>query len=417
MCNPVSDPKSFHGPMEKSFARLAGVGLLALAATAPALAQHTADRLYGTVITTRGDRYEGLLRWDKNEASWVDVLDGTKRLEGGKDERASRVEIFGISFEMGDGGARTRTSGIRFGHLRALEPEGSDRAVLFLRTGERVVFTGGSTDIGTELRELLVETAEGRLVELGWRDIERVEFAPAPRQVRSTQGERLYGTVETSAGDAFTGFVTWDVDEVLTADLLDGDDERNRRQRIPFGEIRRIEQDGNGALVTLTDGRTLRLDGTNDVDGRNNDLLVLDPGLGQIRIDWDDFEAATFSAAPYALDLRDFTGAGLLYGTVTTRDGEQLQGTVRWDDDEAAGWEFLNGERDGIEFEIEMGQIEEIERLSSSAAFVTLRDGRTIELRGSNDVNSGNEGIVVTLADGREYRVDWSDFDRVVFEK
>ncbi len=25
--------------------------------------------------------FEGLIRWDKNEASWVDVLDGTKEID------------------------------------------------------------------------------------------------------------------------------------------------------------------------------------------------------------------------------------------------------------------------------------------------------------------------------------------------
>ena len=37
-------------------------------------------RIYGKITTTDGDILEGLIRWDKNEGNWVDILNGTKDL-------------------------------------------------------------------------------------------------------------------------------------------------------------------------------------------------------------------------------------------------------------------------------------------------------------------------------------------------
>ena len=45
------------------------------------------NRIYGKMTTVDGDVFEGLIRWDKNEGSWVDVLDATK--ERSRREKAS----------------------------------------------------------------------------------------------------------------------------------------------------------------------------------------------------------------------------------------------------------------------------------------------------------------------------------------
>ena len=76
-----------------------GRSLLCVAVLAsPALAQDD-DRIWGQLHTTSGDVYEGFIRWDRNEGSWVDILDGSRC--GGE-----RVQIpFGISFFLREGPA------------------------------------------------------------------------------------------------------------------------------------------------------------------------------------------------------------------------------------------------------------------------------------------------------------------------
>ena len=52
-----------------------------------------------------------------------------------------------------------------------------------------------------------------------------------------------------------------------------------------------------------------------------------------------------------------------------------------------------------------------------SSVEVTLRDGRTLELDGSNDVDRGNRGIFVTENGGRTVLVHWTDFESLVLER
>lgn len=380
-------------------------------------AQDTAGRIYGTIYTADGEEFEGLIRWDKNEASWVDMLDGSKRVYRDRRRSNRSREFFGIRWEDGNSSSTTKTSGIRFGHLEAIENIGRDKALLILRNGEEVEFSGGSTDIGTDMRELVIEDPRRGEIEFRWRDIDRVEFSQAPATQASAFGERIYGSLETRDGDIFTGYITWDIDEVVGNDVLDGDDRERRRRKIKFRNIERIERNSSSsARVTYKNGEEVVLRGTNDVNSSNSDILVLDPMLGQVRVDWNDFDNVVFTtpSAPYTYN--DFGNSGALRGTVTTYDGDKYTGFIRWDNDEEYAWELLNGNLDDIEFEVEFGMIQSIERRRRGSE-VTLRDGRAFELEGSNDVNEDNDGIIIIADDGDEIFVDWYDFERIDFEK
>jgi hypothetical protein len=393
---------------------------------APTRAQHANDhRLYGRVTTSDGDRFEGLMRWDKNEAGWMDVLDGSKRMQRERrrrNDRQRQVEVFGLKIRYeGDDESPTRKSGIRFGHIRRLETIGSNAALLTLWSGEEVEFRDGSTDIGTDNRGILVEDVERGEVELRWRDVAQVEFMQAGdvgNVPPSYYGERLYGTLRTRQGNAFTGFICWDIDEVLTEDALDGTDENGRRRKIRFANIEAIERNNSSsANILLSSGETVVLQGSNDVDNDNRGILVQDPDLGQVRVDWDNFDRVTFEATPAGLNYRVFEKSVPLNGTVYLRDGDKFSGAVRWDDDEAMTWEFLNGRIGDVDVEVEFGFIREIERISSREARITLRDGRAFNLRDSNDVNDDNDGIVVVQHDGDEIYVDWLAFDRLYLDR
>lgn len=389
----------------------------------PSQADDLQGRIYGKVITEDGDVFEGVIRWDRNEASWVDILNGDKIMYDGRSNnrnRGKRVEIFGITvYEEDDdrGSSRSRESGIRFGHIKTLERDGNS-AFLTLQSGEEIEFRDGSTDIGSDIREIIVEDVERGEIELKWKDIEIIEFMQAPSSARSDYGVRLHGTLFTRSGHEFTGFICWDVDEVLTYDVLDGNDERGRRRKIRFANIDVIQRgSSSSAVVILKNGEEMTLRGTNDVNDDNSGILVLDNALGQVEVEWDDFEEVQFTAPDKMPTFDTFGYSGPLYGVVYSRDGDAFEGEIRWDDDEQSGWELLDGEMDDLMFDIEFGKIREIERISSSSAEVTLFDGRSFDLRNSNDVDDDNDGIFILEDNGDETRISWRDFDRIVFDK
>lgn len=343
------------------------------------------NRLYGTVTLRDGSRHTGFLRWDRNEGSWADLLEATRRVRGSD-----------------------RLSGVRFGHVARIDVLDRDRARFTLKSGEQVELRGHATDLGSGLRALRVTGADGGTTELRWGHLRSVDFGAAPDGVRPSDG-RLYGTLTTRSGEEFTGYVAWDVDEIYSSDVLDGDVD-GRRLEIPFGAIAEIERlSSRAARVVLHSGEELVLDGTKDVNASNDGISVSDPALGQVKMAWTEFERVRFHGADHEGGYDAFDGGAPIRGTVVTRDGERFEGEVRWDDDESATWEQLDGSAHGVDFQIELANVAAITR-DSGGVSVELRDGRVFELSGSNDVGAGNDGIVITREDGSAHRVDWRDF-------
>lgn len=347
------------------------------------------DRLYGTVTTTDGSQLTGYLRWDRNEGSWSDLLDATKPRPGGS----------------------STVSGIRFGHVDRLDVSGSDGALLRLRSGEHTLLTSHASDLGSGLRSLAVQQSDGEVVQLRWENLESVDFRPAPSDPPAER--RLHGTVTTRSGLEFTGYVTWDVDEIYSTDILDGDADGSRME-IPFGDIASIQRYASwGARVILADGTSHVLEGTNDVDASINGIEISDPALGAVKLQWESFDNVRFHEPESDVSSASFDGGSAIRGTVVTARGDSYTGDIVWDRDERFTWEMLNGDARGVEYHVEFSRIERIEK-AGAGVMVTLRDGRILELGGSNDVDHGNRGIVIRT-DGREYEVDWRDFASVTF--
>ncbi len=384
-------------------------------------------QLYGRIYTTDKEMLEGFIRWDKNEASWDDILDGYKELDRNRskkyrvdddEERTHRVRILGITvyeennnFEWTWNGEAQ--SGIRIGHIQTIIPDGKDNAILILKSGEKVELKNSSTDLGEGIRELLIDDIKEGITELYWEDIDKVEFLPTPKG-ESKFGTRLFGTVTSRRGESYTGFVCWDMDEMYDTDILDGRD-RSHNRKIEFGKIKSIESlSSSSSLVTLKDGRELRLDESNDIDSGNRGIVISDPLFGRVIIPWDEFDFIQFQDPPQGLPYDKFDGGERLHGTVYTEEDEKYVGNIKWDDDEEFTWEMLDGNIDDVEFDIEFGAIRAIEKISSRTSRVELKDGRILKLKGSNDINSENKGIFIQTDKGK-VEIDWSEFAKVEF--
>ncbi len=406
--------------------KLVTIGII-LALTVAAAVPSFADgrgRIHGKVITTDGEEYEGLIRWDKNEASWVDMIDCTKELElvrrrGKNDDHVKSIHIFGIRV----GKVRTKSDyrmsaqcTVAFGHLEAIEFIEDDAALLVFKSGEELVVKASSTDIGDNIRGIIVEDPDEGTIEFDWEEIERVEFSQGGHEIYSDFGDRLYGTLTTRKGDTFAGWIVWDADEALTDDILDGES-RNRDREIPFGKIRSIERrSSSSARVTLKNGDEITLKGTNDVNCSNRGISVFVEDFGVVKVDWDEFDRIDFEDAAAPVEYNRFDGGKLLRGTVYTDSGESFTGNIRWDDDEEYTWEVIDTEFRDVEMDIELGYISTIRRKGCCSAIITLWDGHEFKVKGSNDVDDENKGIFVILDSGEEIEVDWEDFDYVEFK-
>jgi hypothetical protein len=389
-------------------------------------------RIYGRVVTAGGERLEGYLRWDRNETHWVDFLDGQKEIPWAwlreaerldedfrrRRERERSITVLGvrISWDEDDEEPQpTSLAGVRFGHLRALQVLDDRRVRVTLKSEEELVLLSSSSDIGRSFRGLVLEDG-GRSVELPWRDLERVDFMAPPMDRAGPSAARLHGTLRTRAGAELTGYVAWDMDEALTTDVLDGRD-GGRDRDVPFGEIARIEPEGRrSARVTFHTGQVLVLSGTNDVNADNRGIEITDWALGRAIVGWGELESLTFHPPGSEVGYEAFDGGRALSGVVVASRGRTVRGRIRWDNDEQFDWELLDGRRDGVDYDIELARVRQVERVGSSAARVLLRDGRLLVLEGSNDVGDSNRGLFIETSGGETVLVRWQDVERVTFE-
>ncbi len=261
----------------------------------------------------------------------------------------------------------------------------------------------------------------------------------------------IYGQVYTQDDEVYEGRIRWDDHENFWDDILDaakygsvkGDRESrqvekqieilgikiswtqdverdgHRRFGIRLGRLRSIRRRSrNRAILELKDGSHLRVSSSGtDIGSSNRGIVVDDQDLGQITIDWSDFEKVVFSPEPEEYPEASETDVWRLFGTVTTWDGRQFRGFIMWDKDESLSSDILDGESRGEEMEIPFSNIQTIERRSSNSATVELVSGKKLRLRDSNDVNDENRGIVVRVAHFGQVTIEWDDFVRADFER
>ncbi len=261
----------------------------------------------------------------------------------------------------------------------------------------------------------------------------------------------LYGRVTTESGTDYEGFLRWGTEEAFWDDLFhsskedlpfldefdSGDRDRRDRNRhrakilgltinwesdgkhwggsssrifiSRFGDIAEIEvTGGDDAELLMKSGEQFEVSGyANDVGGT---VHVSDESLGDIDLHWDRIERIVFESAPGGKD----PGAFRLYGTVETRSGE-YEGFIQWDKQECLSTDLLDGDTSDGDISIKMGRIRSIERRGHRGSDVELKDGRTMRLRGSNDVNDENRGVMVEDERYGRLTIPWDEFDRVTF--
>jgi len=261
----------------------------------------------------------------------------------------------------------------------------------------------------------------------------------------------IYGKILTVDGNTYQGPMRWGKEEVYWTDMFNASKDRNdnlkylsRDEReyleeqksdnwgdswgswnvkwdwsddyvhqfgVQFGEIKKIKPfSRNEVDVELQNGDVIEVngDGYNDI---GSDIKILDEEIGEISVKWTRIEEIEFMATPKRLEKKF---GEPLYGVVETEIGE-FTGYIQWDHDERISTDKLDGDTYDGDVSIEFGKIKSIERYGSSRSKVELKSGRELELRGSNDVNSENRGVIITVEDLGRIDVEWSEFEKVTF--
>lgn len=373
------------------------------------VAQNNEGFIYGKVTTVDDDVYQGCIRWNDEEVFWFDMFNSEKRGNPWLDEMSredrraleeEHDEGFDFIFSTSWNEDFNHVFVCQFGNIKTIKILGSDDVELTFKDGTAIDLEGGSNDIGTNIYVLDEELGE---IKLKWDRIDEIEFMPTPKNVKSTFGQSIFGTVYTEKGDEFRGYIQWDHDERLSGDELDGDN-RDGEISVEFGKIKSIQKDGNGSLVLLEGGREFKLRGSNDVNDDNRGIIVNVSDFGRVDIPWEDFEQVVFDLDHLnnGPSYNDFQVPEYLAGTVNT-DDESYSGMIIYDLDENLDFEILQGNLDDMEFMIPFRYIKSIEPKNYKFSKIELRNGKKILLGDAHDVTYDNYGILIMI-DDKDYK-------------
>lgn len=231
-----------------------------------------AYRLHGTTVTWSGLELTGWIAWDRDEVLSTDILDGR--------EGATEFEL-------------------PFAEIVRIAPEGPRSARVVLHSGVEHVLRG-TNDVDDDNRGIEVaDPTLGRAV-VSWEDLQEVRFhaspgprgseAPERRATGSTSLGPLRGTVYARDGRVIEGQIRWGHEEEHGWEVLDGWI-GDTRLEIELGLIGTIRPDGpDAAVVELYDGRTLRLEDTDDVGEGHRGVFVEPDGRTRRLVRWVDVE-------------------------------------------------------------------------------------------------------------------------------
>ena len=264
----------------------------------------------------------------------------------------------------------------------------------------------------------------------------------------------IYGTVTTEDDESYTGQIRWGKEEALWFDYFNsskpenefldylsedeiaslndedysiiektlfntkkysyswnssGDKNHIHSFACQFGDIKSIDVNRREKVtVTLKNGEELYLKGgSNDIGAK---VQIHDESIGMIKLDWGNIRHVEFKKTPSQMESA--FGAPL-YGKVITEQGT-FDGYLQWDHDERMAKDELNGKYEDGELDIEFGNIKSIKK-SWRGSEVTLQSGRKFELRGSNDVDDENRGIIVNMPGVGRVDIDWDEFEEIIF--
>jgi len=228
--------------------------------------------LYGTVESF-GKKFTGYIQWDHDERLSVDKLDGDSE----------------------DG----NNLSIEFDKIASITRVGS-RCRVQLKSG-REIYMEGSNDVNRENRGVIVMNRDVPAIDIPWSEFDKITFEDKATTALVSYDQfksqkELSATVKTFNGETYSGRIIYDLDEEYDFELLQGK-QNDFEFTTAFRNIKKIKTfDDSRCEIELKNGEKLMLDDAQDVDRRNQGILVFASGKGDPKyVPWDKVSEIEFN--------------------------------------------------------------------------------------------------------------------------
>ena len=203
--------------------------------------------LYGKVKTYRNGTLEGYIKWDLDERTSEDILDG----KSGKDQ-------------------------IAFKNIKSIKKK--DHGALIGLVSGREVFFSGSNDVNSGNRGIAVYVDGIGNVEVPWSDFKYAQFYDNENEGLTYDSFEppmgINAEIITVDDDELTGLIVFDIDEKWEMEFLDGDDDKIQYQ-VPIRNIKKIvPKNKTYSQLYLKNGEILLLGEGQDVSAKNDGILL-----------------------------------------------------------------------------------------------------------------------------------------------
>lgn len=225
--------------------------------------------LYGELTTKRRDIYEGFIKWDLDERTGEDILDGSSKLG---------------------------TQKIAFKNIAQITNRGNG-VNLVLNSG-RELYMSDSNDVDQGNRGIRIYIEGVGNITVEWEEFKMLEMMEAPHGPFYNDFSAPIGIsaeVHTFDNDPIQGLILFDVDEMWEMEMLDGK-ENNLEFNIPFRNITKvIPKNSSYSMVYLCNGQEFLLGDTQDVSNRNDGILLINEDEKvDILIKWNQIDQIIF---------------------------------------------------------------------------------------------------------------------------
>lgn len=374
-------------------------------------AQPSGYRIFGQLTTVENKTYKGYITWNGNKRWWIDYFEATKKDNPYTSYFKDRNDIYFINNNNRSSKPPVHVFMCRFGNISKIRLIATNMIELQVKDGNFIELKKGGNDIGST-----VQLYDGiATYDFKWEQISEVSFS-APDSTFIASPELPITGIARSTQGMYKGVVNYSKKNTLNSEITGWS--ISSKISIPFRDILQIQRANSTLTLKLGNGNETKLRSASDFSYAEGPLTIHMPNIGSVSIPWIKFEQLELIPLK-AVDLLtydDFKTPNRLHGEVLLRNGKKLKGTIAYDLDESMDFEILDGKNDDISYRIPFKYVQSVEPKNYKYSFITLRNGSTLSLGDSPDVNEANSGLLIYPENDIPVYIPWKEVQLITFQ-
>lgn len=369
-------------------------------------------RIFGQITTVENKTFKGYITWNENKRWWIDYFEATKKDNPYASYFKNRNDIYFVNNNNRSTKPPVHVFMCRFGNISKIRLIATNTIELQVKDGNFIELKkGGGNDIGGTV-QLYDGTATYRFK---WEQISEVSFSAPDSSFVASPEVPITGIARSTQG-MYKGVISYSKKNTLNSEITGWSP--SSKISISFGDILQIQRSNSSLILKLGNETETKLRSASDFSNAEGPLTVNMPNIGSVYIPWDKFEQLELIPLKTVdiLSYNDFKSPNRLTGEVALRNGQTLKGIIAYDLDESMDFEVLDGKNDEISYRIPFKYVRSIEPKNYKFSFVTLRNGSTLSLGDSPDVNETNSGLLIFPEGEIPVYVPWKEVKLITFQ-